>query len=86
MIRRYVLLWHVGPDVMAISEGEDGHFWESAETEAETEQEAQDKLQEWVKQRMKSCSNSNCEHTGFGMNELTPNIIMSGMTRGMVKI
>ena len=84
MVKRYGFLWHVDVQAMVASNGGGGYSIESAETEMATEAKALAKLKEWFETRKENCSNRNCEHTALIEEDLTPDSVMSGMTRGMV--
>ena len=86
MAKPYAFLWHVNHDDMVASEGAGGSSCESAETEKSTKKEAQKVLKTWLEKRQKSCSDSGCEHTPIITDELSPKMIMAGMTTGMVKV
>lgn len=83
MITRYAFLWHV-----LSTEDCAASLCESAETEAPTEWEAEDKLKKWFELKQKNCSEDTCEckKGGFLTDNITPKMIMSGMTQDMVKI
>lgn len=82
----YAFLWHVNHGDMIASEGAGGSYCESAETEKSTENEAKSVLEAWLEKRQKACSDSGCEHTPIITEELSPEMIMAGMTANMAKV
>lgn len=86
MKKMYAFLWHVNVGAMNVSEGAGGSSCESASCEKKTKKEAGALLKTWLKQRKSACGNLECEHTPIVTNELSPKMIMSGMTAGMIRL
>jgi hypothetical protein len=86
MVELYAFLWHVNTDDMMVSEGAGGNYCESAETKRPTKKEARKVLKAWLNKRQKACKDKGCEHTPIITDELSPKMIMAGMTAGMVKV
>lgn len=86
MAKLYAFLWHVSHEDMMASEGAGGYHCESAEVEKPTDQEAQQILKAWLDERQKVCMDTGCEHTPIITAELSPKMIMSGMTAHMVTL
>lgn len=86
MATLYAFLWHVNLNDMAASEGSGGLHCESAEAEKPIKKQAKKVLKAWLDKRQKACSDPDCEHTLLITDELSPKLILSGMTAGMVKV
>ena len=83
MEKRYAFLWHV-----ISSEDTAASLCESAETEAEHDGEAEEKLRCWLEEQISNCDAVDCACKSGGVitEEITPKMIMAGMTQHMVKI
>lgn len=83
MVKRYAFLWHV-----VVSEEAAASLCESAETEAPTQTEAYKKLCAWAEERKAACEMNDCAcKDGWAFtSEITPKMIMAGMTEHLVKI
>lgn len=86
MAKLYAFLWHVNHNDMVASEGAGGSHCESAEADKSTEKKAKSVLKAWLAKRQESCGDSDCEHTPIITDELSPKMIMAGMTANMVKV
>lgn len=80
MKKIYGFLWHVESGVLAASEGSAGAYCQAFETESENELAAETIIHVVVSRHMAACQDSGCEHTPIITEELTPKMIMSGMT------
>ncbi len=86
MVKLYAFLWHVSPEIIMASEGIAGNYCESAETDKPTEYEAELTLTVWLEKRQRDCNDSGCSHTTIITDKLSPKMIMTGMTKNMVKV
>ena len=84
MIKLYGFLWHV-----VSSNDAAAALCESAKVEASDTQTAKEKLETWLKLKRDSCTESDCacKEGGFIItNEVSPKMIMSGMTQRMITL
>ncbi len=84
MKTRYGFVWHV-----ITSEDAAGAICESAEVKASTIAEAEKKIEAWIKECQVACDATECACKKFGgdiAEDISPKMIMSGMTQNMVKL
>jgi hypothetical protein len=84
MKTRYGFVWHV-----ITSEDAAGAICESVEVEAPTVAEAEEKIRAWIRQCQLACDVKECACKKYGgdiTENISPKMIMSGMTQNMVKL
>jgi hypothetical protein len=86
MKKIYGFLWHVDSGALTASEGSAGAYCQSFETESEDALAAETIIRVFVQRHMVACQDSGCEHTPIITRELTPKMIMAGMTANMRKV